>query len=176
MLNVGQCTMNEFTTVFEYTAGSVRTDALYHVFIGALLIIGGILALVFRRQILGEEAPGRSAGGLFAILVVFGLGWWVVHVNLFAFAVSDITKDTQVAEGVVHVSGTQAYHGHNAGDQITVGGQPFVVNYFHATPGYKQTIARGGALRQGVYARVHHCNGVILKVEVRPQETGQQGR
>jgi hypothetical protein len=36
------------------------------------------------------------------------------------------------------------------------------------TPGYQQTIAHGGALREGVYARLHHYDGVIIKVEVRP--------
>jgi len=165
--------MNEFTTIFEYTAGSIRADALYHIAVGAVLIIGGILAWIYREQIIEEEAPGRSASVLLGIMVTFGLGWWVAHINLFAFAISDITANTQVTEGVVQVSGMQAYQGHNAGDKITVGGQPFEVNYFHAAPGYKQTIARGGALENGVYARLHHCNGMILKVEVREKTGGQ---
>ena len=167
--------MNEFRTVVEYTAGSIRADALYHIAVGALLMVGGIAGWVFYKRNPEEELPGHADRGLFAVLVVFGLLWWVAHVNLIAFAISDITGNTRVAEGVVHVSGIQAYHGHNASDKISVGGQPFEVNYFHATPGYKQTIARGGALENGVYARLHHCNGVILKVEVRTNETGQQG-
>ena len=165
--------MSEFTTVFDYTAGSIRADALHHIAVGALLIIGGILIWIYRDQIIEEERPGLTAGGLLGILVVFGLGWWVAHINLFAFAISDIRGNTQVAEGAVQVSGIQAYHGHNSGDRITVGGQEFEVDYFYATPGYKQTIAHGGALQQGVYARVHHCNGVIIKVEVRTKATGE---
>jgi hypothetical protein len=38
------------------------------------------------------------------------------------------------------------------------------------TPGYKQTISHGGALREGVFARLHHYDGVILKGEVGKQK------
>jgi hypothetical protein len=49
-----------------------------------------------------------------------------------------------------------------------VGDRQFEINYLLATPGYRQTIAHDGALREGVYARLHHYGGVIIKVEVRP--------
>jgi hypothetical protein len=167
--------MNGFTTIFEYTAGSIRADALYHIAVGAVVIIGGILVWIFRDQIIEDEAPGRAASVLLGIMLTFGLLWWVAHATLFSFAISDITGNTLVAEGVVHVSGVQAYHGHNSGDKITVDGQNFEVDYFGASPGYKQTLEHGGALQEGVYARLHYCNGMILKVEVRTKEAGQQG-
>ena len=158
--------MNDLTTVFDYTVWQVRADALYHVAVGAVIIIGTIFVWIYRDRLF-DETPGRSAAGLIGIMMCFGLGWWVVHMNLFLFALSDISGNTRVAEGVVHVSAMQAYHGHNSGDRVTVGGLPFEVDYFYATPGYKQTIEHGGALQEGVYARVHYCNDVILKVEVR---------
>jgi hypothetical protein len=75
-------------------------------------------------------------------------------------------------EGTVQVSHSQPYQGHTSGDKITIDGQSFVIDYFYATPGYKETIAHGGVLRNGVYARIHHCDGVIIKVEVVKNNTG----
>ena len=81
---------------------------------------------------------------------------------------------SQIAEGIVHVSHEQPATGHAAGDKITVEDQTFEVNYFLVTPGYKQTISHGGVLREGVFARLHHYDGVILKVEIGNNKTGQQ--
>jgi hypothetical protein len=73
---------------------------------------------------------------------------------------------SQVVEGIVHISHEQPAHGHSSGDKITVGDQTFEVNYFLATPGYKQTISHGGVLREGVYVRLHHYDGIILKLKL----------
>jgi len=47
------------------------------------------------------------------------------------------------------------------------------VNYFLVTPGYKQTISHGGMLREGVFARLHHYDGIILKLEIGDKKIGQ---
>ena len=161
--------MNEFKTIFEYTVGSIRADALSQSAIVVACVIGAVFLFVSRKQ-----TPFVERLGIPLLLVAFGLGWFIMHMNLLSFAFSDLRSDCQVAEGVVHVSSKQPFHGHSGGDKITVGGQPFVVDYFFMTPGYKQTIERGGALREGVYARLRHVNGVILKVEVRTDATTPQ--
>jgi hypothetical protein len=166
--------MNEFTTIFDYTAGAILIDALNYLAVSVALIIGGILGCIFHKRIL-EEEPAYTKIILSCCMATLGIVWGALHTDIFDLALSDIDANTRTAEGVVQVSGMQAFSGHNPGDRITVGGQPFTVDYFHATPGYKQTIARGGALQNGVYARVHHCSGMILKVEVRTSETGQKG-
>jgi predicted membrane channel-forming protein YqfA (hemolysin III family) len=165
--------MNEFTTVFDYTAGAILIDALNYLAVSVALIIGGILGCIFHKRIL-EEEPAYTKIILSCCMATLGIVWGAVHMDIFDLALSDIDANTRTAEGVVHVSGMQAFNGHTPGDRITVGGQPFTVDYFYATPGYKQTIARGGALENGVYARLQHINGVILKVEVRTKTSGQQ--
>lgn len=157
---------NEFTTLFDYTAGSIRAHALFYFAVGLVLIVGGIVGYIRHRRILKKRLK-------YLVMVYPGLFLWVLHLGLFDLAISDIKGNTRIAEGVVHVSFVQGYHGHSAGDQITVGGQPFDVDHFRVTPGYDQTIARGGALREGVYARLHHYNGVITKVEVKGKQTDQ---
>ncbi len=57
--------------------------------------------------------------------------------------------------------------GHTKGDIIAVNGAEFEVNYFLATPAYRNTISHGGVLRGGVYARIYHVNGAILRVDIR---------
>jgi hypothetical protein len=48
-----------------------------------------------------------------------------------------------------------------------VNGKEFVVSYFYATPAYTKTIAHGGVLTQGTYARIYYYDGEILRVDIR---------
>ena len=171
--------MNEFTTVFEYTAHSIRADALGPLALVLVCLIIGVGSYLCRlwRLICRSQTPGPFGGKSTPIpLFLLALGVWFLgkNLNLFMLAASDISGNSRTAEGMVHVSQVQAYSGHSSGDQITIGGQKFEVNYSFATPGYKQSIERGGALREGVYARVQHVNGVMLKVEVRTKQAGQE--
>ena len=166
--------MNEFTTIFEKTAGGMLATALLHFAIGAGLLIWGIVGFIRHRRIQGRRAT------LLLLLAMLGLGWWADNTPLFLFIAYDLRGEPQITEGVVHVSSMQPYwrplgKGHHPGDKITVGDQPFEVDYFHESLGYKRTIAHGGALGEGIYARLHHYNGRIVKVEVRTKRTGQQG-
>ena len=166
------------TTVFEITSGSngVRADTLFRVAIGVIALVAGIRGLIRRKE----------TGGRFSKLgPVFMTGWAVLwlamHIPLWRIGTSDISHlldiyrsgKSEIAEGTVHVLHEQPVHGHSSGDKITVGGQTFEVNYFLVTPGYKQTIAHGGVLREGIFARLHHYNGVILKVEIANPQTGR---
>lgn len=158
--------MSEFSTVFEVTAGGLRADAVGHIVLVLMLLGGGAFGLIRAKRIF-EEVPVSTKRGFSLILVAAGLMWLLVHMNLFAFAFSDIDGRCETVEGPVAVKGMQPFHGHAAGDRIAIGGRDFEVNYFLVTVGYKETIAHGGALHAGAYARVRHCDGVILKVEIR---------
>jgi len=158
--------MNEFTTVFDLTSNSVRTEAIPH-FIGSIvLIVGGLAGVIFHRWII-EKLKIRLPRSIFGILIFFGLWWCVGHIDVINYAIMNNAKNAQVVEGIVHVSHMQPYQGHTSGDKITVEGQSFEVDYFSAAPGYKDTIAHGGVLHEGAYVRIHHSDGVIVKVEVK---------
>jgi hypothetical protein len=109
-----------------------------------------------------------------AFVAGWGLLWLVFHIPYWRVASTksnellDIYKngESQISEGIVHVLREQPAEGHAPADKITVGDQTFEVQYYCVTPGYKQTIAQGGVLREGVFARLHHHNGVILKVDM----------
>ena len=73
----------------------------------------------------------------------------------------------QVAEGVVTVLQTGKSGGHDAGDQIAIGGVEFQYSYYDASkPGYRRIIQKGGRLTEGTKARVHYYDGALLKVEI----------
>jgi hypothetical protein len=166
--------MNEFTTVFEITASGngLRGEVLFDVAIGVLAVTIGVVLVVraWRRHARLRE---RVVPALF---VVWGAVWLAGQTPMWHIGISETGRlvelqrsgRSEVTEGVVHVGHQQPAHGHSSGDKITVGGRQFEVNHYLATPGYRQTIAHGGALREGVYARLHHEGGVILKVEVKP--------
>ena len=72
----------------------------------------------------------------------------------------------ETVEGVVKVLREQPVEGDTVGDLIEVGGFRFAINFYTETPGYKHTISNGGALREGVRARLRFRDDLILKVEV----------
>jgi hypothetical protein len=166
--------MNELHTVFDITVGSngIGGDAWFRLAIGIGAAIAGMVWVV--------RAWRRHAGWrqMFNAVSLIGLGtiWLIVTLPLWNLATSDtdrllliqLSGHREVTEGAVHVTHMQPLHGHAAGDKIIVGDRQFEIDSFLVTPGYRQTIAHGGALREGVYARLHHYDGVIIKVEVRP--------
>ena len=174
--------MPALTTVFEITGGTngIRADAVFRLVIGVVVLIAGVLGLILRKRS-GGRFPKKLYGPAF--MTGWGVLWLVIHIPLWRIGTAGIDNllsiyrsgTSQVAEGVVHVSHEQPATGHTAGDKITVGDQKFEVDYFLVTPGYKQTISHAGALREGVFARIHYYDGVILKVEVENVKTRQQG-
>ncbi|WP_282111283.1 hypothetical protein [Shewanella algicola] len=73
----------------------------------------------------------------------------------------------ELIEGTVNVLRLQPEHGHAAGDLIEIAGQKLEVDYFTSAPGYHISIANGGVLQDGVYARVYVYDGLLLKIEHR---------
>ncbi len=165
--------MNELHTVFDITVGSngIGDDAWFRMAIGIGAAIAGMVWLVRVWRI---QAGWRQMFNAVS-LIGFGAIWLIVTLPLWNLATSDTNRllliqlsgQSEVTEGAVHVTHMQPLHGHAAGDKIIVGDRQFEINYFMVTPGYRQTIAHGGALREGVYSRLHHYDGVIIKVEVR---------
>ena len=177
---VGRSQTNQVTTVFEIAQGSngIRANALLRLAIGVLFLVAGVAGLIRRRGTQGGFSKKLGPG----FMIGWAVLWLTMHIPLLRIATTDLNQlldifrngKSQIAEGFVHVLHEQPAHGHSSGDKITVGGQPFEVNYFLVTPGYRQTIAHDGVLREGVFARLHYYSGVILKVEIGNPKTGQQ--
>jgi len=150
--------MNELHTVFDITVGSndISGDVLFRAAIGVGVAIAGMFWLV---RVWRAQARWRKMLNALS-LAAFGAIWLVVTLPVW--------RKSEVTEGTVHVTHMQPLHGHASGDKIIVGDRQFEIDDFLVTPGYRQTIAHGGALREGVYARLHYYDGVIIKVEVRP--------
>ena len=167
--------MTDFVTVFEINRWSngLLADALFRLFVGVAALIGGLTGVVYvwRKP---EVRPRRYLiPGLF--LTAWAIFWLVMHDFPHMFRRIDHLTEAyekgryEVSEGIVAVLREQPAHGHSSGDRITVDGKPFEVNYFYATPAYRQTIAHGGALRPGIYARLSHVDGQIVRVDIRKQ-------
>ena len=162
--------VSDFTTVFEIARGSngVFADACFRLLIGIGALIGGITALVFKWKNNGLKS---WTAPVFAI--VWSLFWIYLHnfphvfghINSLVRAYRD--GQYQVVEGQVQVLHEQPVTGHTKGDIIVIDGKQFEVNYFYATPAYRNTLAHGGVLDAGVYARLYYYNGEVLRVDMR---------
>ena len=163
--------MPDFTTAFEISRGSngVWSELMFRLAIGLGAFVVGIFGVA--------RAWRRRSSWRDWIFPLFTLAWscgWIVlhdfgrgfgHVNGLLDAYRQQRYD--VAEGDVKVLHRQPSTGHSKGDIVRIGDAQLEVNYFYATPAYRNTIAHGGVLDEGVHARVYHRDGEILRVDVR---------
>lgn len=169
--------MNGYVTVFEIAGGNTCLpwlDRPTYLALGIGAVAVGILLFVLRLML-----RGRFRIGLFApvFLMFWGLGWFRFSPSILAtYSHADkLYADYQnrrydTVEGTVYVLREQPEIGHAPGDLILIGGKEFVINYFRMTPGYRRTISHGGALRNGVYARLCYRDGHILRVDIRGKD------
>ena len=166
--------MPDFVTVFEVTRNSngIFAGTIFRLLIGVAALIGALRVLVRNRQ---RESRRRDYIGPIFVLV-WSLFWLYLHnfphvfghINGLVNAYRE--KQYQVVEGEVQVLHQQPATGHTKGDVVAVNGQQFEVNYFYATPAYRNTLAHKGALTAGTYARIYSYNGEILRIDIRKQK------
>ena len=175
--------MPDFVTVFEIARDSngVFAGEVSRLFVGVAALMGGVTALVFKWR--NHRAKGWF-GPVFVI--AWGILWLYLHNFSYVFGhINSLVRayrngQYQVVEGPVQVLHEQPATGHTKGDIITVNGRQFEVNYFYLTPAYRNTLAHGGVLASGVYARIYYHNspwdlsrapggssGEILRVDIR---------
>ena len=164
-----QLAISDFVTVFEITRGSngVMTDSLVRLLIGVGAFVGGASSLIVKWR------KGELKRCFSALFVIAWSCFWIYlhnfphvfgHVNSLVGAYRN--GGYQVVEGPVEVIHRQPATGHTKGDVVSVNGKQFEVNYFYATPAYHNTLAHGGVLGSGVYARLYYYNGEILRVDL----------
>lgn len=90
--------------------------------------------------------------------------------KLYKFKNVISNKRYHVIEGIVRVEYEQPESGHAKGDIIKINDRQLEVDHFVMTRAYKKTIAHGGVLKEGVYARLYVYDGLILRVDVREEE------
>ena len=164
--------MTVFTPVFEITRWSngLLADELFRLSVGVGALFAGVAGFV--RAWRGPN--GISWGNLVwsLLLTIWAVGWLLMHdfpamyQRIDRLVTAHEAGGCEVTEGTVSVKHQQPAHGHTSGDRIEVNGREFVVNYFYATPAYRDTIAKGGVLRPGAYVRLCHVDGAIVRVEV----------
>ncbi|MHC4120006.1 MAG: hypothetical protein ACYSWO_21130 [Planctomycetota bacterium] len=176
-LNIG-ITMNDFVTVFIVPKDINMSHPV--LMIASLVAIGiCVTDVILRRK--GRKGlipwPTWTMPPIFGIVVgsillffstaLFRNG--IVQRNELVSAYE--RGEYEIAEGVVHVFHMQPAGGHDKGDIVRVGNTEFVIDHFRFTPGYDLTIARGGALKNGAYARVYHQKGTIMRIDIRKTQT-----
>jgi hypothetical protein len=161
----------DFVTVFEIARNSngVFVGAVFRLLIGVVALIGALRSLVRNRR---RERRRRDYIGPIFVLV-WSLFWIYLHNFPHVFGHIDRLmsayqqKQYQIVEGPVQILHQQPATGHSKGDIVSVNGMQFEVNYFLATPAYCKTLAHGGALSAGTYARIYYSDSEILRVDIR---------
>ena len=136
---------------------------------GVILFLLGAYYLVSNYR--GKKTPVKRLTS--TVMVIIGALWLSLSPTVLA-VIEEKTEIQELydaghyetVEGIVKVLREQPMEGDTVGDLIEVGGVRFAINFYIETPGYKHTIANGGALREGVRARLRFRDDLILKVEV----------
>lgn len=173
--------MHDFVTVFEIAGGNTAIPWLsrpaYLAIGSGALCLGAIMTVV--RLIPITRFRIKRFVPIF--IIVWGVGWLgfapvilSMHRRADALYEDYQMQRYEMVEGTVEVIRTQPAEGHAPGDLVRIGDKEFVVNFFLSTPAYRWTLSHGGDLKDGVYARVFHTNGNILRVDIKARN-GQSG-
>ncbi len=172
--------LDGFKTVFIFTRYAQNTvqNLGNWALVGPILLAGGILWLLFslfivwktKRRVFLILAAGSILFFCIGLPFTMTLTGAQQNENKEYVRLKQVydREQYQIAEGVVHVLHEQPRMGHAAGDLVTIAGKQFTVDYYVQGLGYDQTIAWGGALKEGTYARVFYDRDTILRVDIRP--------
>ncbi len=103
--------------------------------------------------------------GLIILAVIAMFGSYLFNSYRLASAYKE--GQYEIVEGEVFVLHEQPATGHDVGDRILIGKTKLIVDYSKTTNAYQRTIAHGGVLKHGVYARIYHYKGKILRIDIR---------
>jgi hypothetical protein len=164
---------NGYTTCFTVYDGYWRIVAWALLALAAPTVVLVVGITWIRRQKFPKWWNQKKAGKpafllVWSILTLaaagFGFGYriWQNTGLLRAYR----SGNAQVVEGTVHVIHQQPATGHDIGDIVEVGGVQLEIDYYTASTAYSQTVAHGGVLTEGTWARLWYSGKDILRVDV----------
>lgn len=172
--------ISDFKIFFEITNkyNTAELNQVYFLIFSVSICLCGLTGLLIRK-VKGTKWPKTWYTPL--LICLCGIVWSVVVLmdlipmrreaeELYR---AYVNKQYVIAEGPVRVIHQQPMHGHDGNEIIEVNGINLTINHFSRTNAYKQTIAWGGVLREGVYARIYYYRGKILRVDVRKPANSQ---
>ncbi len=188
-VSAARITADGFATVFMLAdnAAQAAKDYQDHLLFRVVLpLVAGIIGLLYAVALLiynlifklksQRTAYKIALGAVLAMWV--GMGGLQLFNSIDARQVSDCARlqsiydahQSKITEGIVHVSHVQSTCDRGTGDTIKVGNASFEVCYYVSTCAYKQSIAHGGALTEGTYARIYYTDyRTILRIDVKKQ-------
>lgn len=172
--------MDDYLTVFEIKPGpsEIQLDIYQRLAIGFIVLAVAIISIILYAT---RHKTNKWKPKLYTVifLPLWSIGWLCFTIPWFSSANSELNNllsayqngDYTVTQGPVTVLRTQPEHGHAPGDLVSVGDTEFEFSYFVSTHAYHKTIAHGGHLREGVYAKVFHRNRKILRIDIEKNNT-----
>lgn len=180
---------NGFLIVFE---ASIFSNGSIFISLAPFGMCAACLWLYYKPQKPEENSNSKTSRKdpkplLWAAFVLGMVGILTVAVDISEWLrCRDAQKNRtgMVAEGRVCVLDQQPWSGHHPGDLILIDGKQFRVNSFICSHGYAKSIAHGGVLKDGVWARIHYVpnkryigrssgnviDAVIYRIEINPRK------
>jgi len=164
--------MNDFVTVF-IVPKDIEVSLLVSMIVSLLLIAICVAEVILRKK--GRKGifpwPELTMPPTFGIVVgsiiLIGASTIFIHSIIQSNRlVSEYERgEYEVVEGIINVLHMQPAHGNGRGDIVRIGNVEFEIIY-RSKPGYTLTIANGGVLRDGIYARVYYKEDNIMRIDI----------
>lgn len=165
--------VSDFSTVFLITKEPYIREPYY---IGLLAIVAGIFWFSIQIRKRKTKVKGYF-GSIF--LMVWGLFFSGLLINgqisynrlLDTYVSVYNNKRFELTEGIVNVQYRGKREGHDGGDIIVIAKKRFRLSHFTVTPAYHESVVYGGVLREGVYAKLYHHDGDILRIDIKDEHS-----
>jgi hypothetical protein len=167
-----------FTTIYDLDTWTLWREYAFGPAGGRDLLLFALIAAGCTTYALWQRRPLYLLGVI--PVVIFATFWAPVMSREMQWGRALLEQyragRCRTAEGRVHVQAEQRLGGHSV-DKITVGDVPLQISHFELGPQYRDSIVYGGALKEGVDARVWYCpaaavfrsdhSGPVVRVDVR---------
>jgi len=157
----------QFQTVYDLA--QTGYDAWHSVSTGLILSAIGAAMVLFPSLLKTTTSGWR----IFAwVYFLFAVGWTVIVFSTtygtYSFLLGRLQSgEYQIAEGIVENFDPIPEEGHKH-ESFDVAGQHFEYSDFDLSRGgFNNAASHGGPIRAGLYVRISHVKGVIVRIEVR---------
>lgn len=133
----------------------------HEIWIAFLALVMGVGALIVIRY-----RPARILSSVAVAVIVFGAFVECYHVSKTRELMDAYQSGNySVAEGAVQDFHPMPYDGHER-ESFVVQGKRFSYSDFIVSPGFRNAVSHGGALREGMWVRVLYIREHIVRVEI----------
>jgi hypothetical protein len=137
---------------------------------GLVLMVCGLGLVKFRAR-LPAHGPAWVNRYFPFVFLTFMTLWtlgaiWSTYTEYMTLTAALRAGNVQIVEGMVSAFSPQPKEG-KRNESFCVAGRCFFYSAFNVTNAYNRTATNGGVIKDGLFVRIHHVDGRIVRLEIK---------